>query len=86
MRKKQNFVWNATNITKNIREQLVELFATYKAYVKIVYVEVPYYVLHQQNSSRDAVLPAVAVDRLVGKLELPSPWEGYEVEYFVKEE
>ncbi|RYY47129.1 MAG: HD domain-containing protein [Chitinophagaceae bacterium] len=86
LRKKQNFVWNATNITKNMREQLVELFVTYKANVKIVYVEVPYYVLHQQNSSRDAVLPAVAVDRLVAKLEVPSPWEGHDVEYYVKDE
>ena len=86
LRKKQNFVWNATNITKAMREQLVELFVTYKAYVKIVYVEVPYYVLHQQNSSRDAVLPAIAVDRLVGKLEVPSPWEGHDVEFSVKDE
>ncbi|RYZ35920.1 MAG: HDIG domain-containing protein [Sphingobacteriales bacterium] len=86
LRKKQNFVWNATNITKAMREQLVELFVTYKAYVKIVYVEVPYHVLHQQNNSRDAVLPAVAVDRLVGKLEVPSPWEGHEVEFSVKDE
>ncbi|RYZ34081.1 MAG: HD domain-containing protein, partial [Sphingobacteriales bacterium] len=38
LRKGQNFVWNATNITKAMREQLVELFVTYKAYVKIVYV------------------------------------------------
>lgn len=69
-----------------MQEQRIELFVTYKAYVKIEYVEVPYYVLHQQNSSRDAVLPAIAVDRLSGKLEVPSPWEGHEVEYFVKGE
>jgi predicted kinase len=85
LRKGQNFVWNATNITKAMREQLVELFVTYKAYVRIIYVEVPYAQLHQQNSSRDAVLPAISVDRLVGRLEVPSPWEGHEVEYDVSD-
>lgn len=83
LRKGQHFVWNATNITKNMREQLVDLFVTYKAYVKIVYVEVPYRVLHQQNSSREAVLPYAAVDRLVRNLEVPAPWEGHEVTYFI---
>ena len=85
LRKGQHFVWNATNVTKNMREQLVDLFVTYKAYVKIVYVEVPYQVLHKQNSSREAVLPYAAVDRLVAKLEVPAPWEGHEVAYHVNE-
>jgi predicted kinase len=83
LRKGQNFVWNATNITRSMREQLVELFVTYKAYVKLVYVEVPYPVLHAQNYNREAVLPALAVDKLVTKLQVPDPWEGHEVEWVV---
>jgi predicted kinase len=82
LRKGQNFVWNATNVTRQIREQLVDLFISYKAYVTIVYVEVPYLKLHVQNSSREAVLPYQAVDRLAGKLEVPGPWEGHEVVYY----
>jgi predicted kinase len=85
LRKGQDFVWNATNITKNMREQLMELFLTYKAYVKIVYVEVPYKVLHQQNSSREAALPYPAMERLIARLEVPYPWEGHEVAFYVKE-
>jgi putative nucleotidyltransferase with HDIG domain len=85
LRKGQDFVWNATNITKNMREQLVDLFITYKAYVKIVYVEVPYSVLHQQNSNREAALPYPAMERLIARLEVPASWEGHEVEYYVKE-
>ncbi|NTS43915.1 AAA family ATPase [Flavisolibacter sp. BT320] len=86
LRKGADFVWNATNITRAMREQLVELFITYRAYVKLVYVEVPYRVLHQQNMSRDAMLPALAVDRLVNRLEVPLPWEAHEVTYAVKSE
>ncbi|WP_207510392.1 AAA family ATPase [Longitalea luteola] len=83
LRKKQGFVWNATNITRQMRSQLIELFITYKAYVKIVYVEVPYQKLHGQNKGREAVVPDRAVDKLVSKLEVPAPWEAHEVIYHV---
>lgn len=83
LRKGKDFVWNATNVTKQMREQLVELFVTYKAYVKVVYIEVPYSKLHMQNNSREAIVPAHAVDRLMAKLEVPAPWEGHEVDYYI---
>jgi predicted kinase len=82
LRKKRHFVWNATNITRQMRAQLVELFVTYKAYVKMVYVEVPYQQLHVQNKSREAAVPRHAVDKLLTKLEVPSPWEAHEVAYY----
>lgn len=85
LRKKRHFVWNATNITRQMRSQLIELFVTYKAYVKIVYVEVPYSRLHVQNKGREAVVPHHAVDKLVAKLEVPAPWEAHEVIYAIKD-
>ena len=71
MRKKQNFVWNATNITAQMRQQLIELFESYGGRVTIVYVEVPYKTLLKQNNSRDEIVPQVVLDRMVGKLEPP---------------
>lgn len=85
LRRKESFVWNATNVTRSVREQLMDLFVTYKAFVKMVYVEVPYAVLHQQNKDREAVLPFGAVERLIAKLEIPAPREAHEVSYCVKE-
>jgi predicted kinase len=85
LRKKRHFVWNATNITRQMRSQLIELFVTYKAYVKIVYVEVPYHKLHMQNKEREAVVPQHAVDKLIAKLEVPAPWEAHEVAYYIKD-
>jgi predicted kinase len=84
LRSKQNFVWNATNITRQMREQLVDLFTTYKAYVRIVYVEVPYRKLHTQNVHREFMLPAAAVERLVSRLEVPDLTEAHDVEYWVE--
>ena len=85
LRKKRHFVWNATNITRQMRVQLVDLFITYKAYVKMVYVEVPYCKLHMQNKSREAAVPYRAVDKLVAKLEVPALWEAHEVVYHIKD-
>ncbi len=35
-------IWNATNITRQLRSQLIALFTAYRARVKIVYLEVPW--------------------------------------------
>lgn len=84
LRVKKNFVWNATNITRQMRDQLIELFSTYKAIVRIVYVEVAYQKLHSQNNSRDAVLPRQVIEKLISKLEVPVADEAHEVIYYIK--
>ncbi|UYQ92224.1 AAA family ATPase [Chitinophaga horti] len=85
LRKKQPFVWNATNTTRQMRAQLISLFLTYKAAVKIVYLEVPYRKLLAQNKNREAVVPAPAIEKLVRKLEVPALWEAHEVEYHIND-
>jgi len=84
LRRRQSFVWNATNITCQMRKQLVELFTVYKAAVKIVYLEVPFGTLHAQNKSREDMVPSAVLDRLTRKLEVPTAWEAHVVDYFVK--
>jgi putative nucleotidyltransferase with HDIG domain len=83
LRKQQGFVWNATNTTRQMRTQLIELFMTYKAAVRIVYIEAPYQSLFSQNRNRDAVVPAAAIERLIDKLEVPVLWEAHRVEYIL---
>ena len=83
LHKKIPFIWNATNITQSMRMQLIQLFSTYKASIKIVYLEVPYRSLLQQNKNRQAVVPTDVIHRMISKLEIPSQWEAHEVEYYV---
>lgn len=45
--KGQDFIWNATNVSRQRRTQLIDLFITYGARVKIVYIEKPYSVWPQ---------------------------------------
>ena len=83
MREKKSFVFNATNISKEIRGKWIRLFNDYHAKVKIVYIEVPYKTLLKQNNNRPYPVPQSVIDRLLHKLEIPLLEEGVEVEYRV---
>lgn len=83
LRTQQPFVWNATNITKQMRGQLVELFTTYKACVKIIYIETSYQQWMQQNKKREYSLPQTVLNKMLHKLEVPLMWEAHEVIYSV---
>lgn len=85
MRARKSFVWNATNITRSMREQLIDLFTSYGGRVKIIYIEVPYKVLVKQNENRDYAVPLNAVQRMIQKLEVPSIIEAHEIEYVIRE-
>jgi len=79
MRKRESFVFNATNLTKDMRGRWISLFLEYRARVKIIYLEVPYRQLKKQNSNREYPVPLEVIDRLFDKLEMPSFDEGHEV-------
>ena len=83
LRKQQGFVWNATNTSKQIRSQLIDLFITYGARVKIVYIEKPYEVWRKQNREREFMVPEAVLDAMLGKLEVPQLGEAHEVVYSV---
>lgn len=83
LRKGQDFIWNATNITQQMRSQLIDLFVSYGAKVKIVYVEKPYELWRSQNRNREYPLPENILEKMLGKLEIPQLTEAHEVEYIV---
>jgi predicted kinase len=79
LRKGESFAWNATNITRQMRAQWIDLFTTYQARVKLVYVEVPYNDWLQQNDARDYPVAKVILSRLLDRLEVPGVEEAHEV-------
>lgn len=85
LRKGTDFVWNATNITRQMRTQLIDLFTGYGAKVKIVYIEKPYEIWRKQNRSREYPLPETILDKMLGKLEIPLLTEAHEVEYIISQ-
>ncbi len=83
LRNHTSFIWNATNITLQMREQLIDLLEPYKPSIKIVYLEVPYKKLLAQNSDRNFAIPASAIEKMIDKLEVPKEWEAVEVQYVI---
>lgn len=81
LRKRQSFVWNATNISPQIRESLVNLFEAYHARVRIVYLETYWQTLYERNHSREEVVPQAVIEDMLGKIVLPEAFEARTVEW-----
>lgn len=79
LRKKEPFIWNATNLMQETRQRLVRLFAGYGARVHILYLEASYEEILERNRTRERQIPGNVLEQMIDKFEMPEPWEGYEV-------
>jgi predicted kinase len=84
LRQGRSFVWNATNLSRQLRRLSLELFAGYRARLRIVYLEVPATVLFEQNRQRARVVPQQVIERLLVRWEVPDRTEAHTVEYHVR--
>ena len=75
------FLWNATNISTDIRNRQLSLFTQYGAAVRIVYLETTVDEQYRRNRNRVAVVPEEAVTRMRRHLVLPTIHEARKVEY-----
>lgn len=83
LRSHQSFVWNATNITTQMRESLISLFEAYHAHVRIVYLETDWQTLLKRNRSRENSVPQSVIERMLSKMVLPEAYEARKVEWWV---
>ena len=81
LRKKQPFVWNATDLTKDTRQKLIGLFERYGAKVRIAYLETDEENRAARNAGRKDTVPEGAVARMLGKTVLPTFDEAQTVEW-----
>lgn len=81
LRRQQTFVWNATNITTQMRESLISLFEAYHARVCIIYLETAWSNLLARNSSREHIVPQAAIEEMMAKLTLPEAYEAENIEW-----
>jgi len=84
LRAHQSFIWNATNTTRSMRSQLIELFHGYRARVTLVYVESPRSLLFKGNRERERSVPEVVIDRLLNRWEVPDPYEAHAICYALR--
>lgn len=71
LRRRQPFAWNATNLTRRLRDPLVKLFLGYGARVRIVYREAPLAQVLQRNRQRRSPVPEAVIRRMAARAELP---------------
>jgi predicted kinase len=78
-----SFAWNATNLTRALRGQLLELFRSYRARTHIVYCEASPAERRLRDRSREARVPRSVVDGMVQRWTVPDPTEAHAVTYVV---
>jgi putative nucleotidyltransferase with HDIG domain len=81
LREGRSFVWNGTNLSRQLRGGLIELFAAYQARVRIVYLEAPQELQRSRNRSRVAQVPEAVIERMRVRLEVPDVTEAQRVDW-----
>ena len=81
LRTNTNFAWNATNLTRSVREGLIGLFTDYGARTVIAYLEPDLETIYRHNREREAVVNHRVMLDLVAKLEVPDLTEAQTVRY-----
>lgn len=83
LRSRRDFVWNATNLSRNVRAECLRLFQGYDARVRLVYVEATPDRLFAQNRQRRRRVPDKVIERLLDRWEVPDRTEAHRVDYAV---
>jgi predicted kinase len=80
MRAGRDFVWDATNTSRPMRDQLIAFFSEYGACVRIVYVEAAQSELLRRNRARSHPVPESVIEKLAQRLCVPDLTEAHRVE------
>lgn len=81
LRRRVPFVWNATNVNKQLREKALNLLYAYAAQVEIVYLEQARSELLKRNDGRSSSLPNKVLESMVWKWEPPLETESHSIVY-----
>jgi putative nucleotidyltransferase with HDIG domain len=86
LRRGQGFVWNATNLSRSLRDPWLRLCRDYGAVLRIVYLEKPLAVVFAQNQGRSEAkrVPDTAIVDYLGRLDVPQPGEAHLVEWWLE--
>jgi predicted kinase len=85
LRAGRSFVWNATNLSRQLRGGVLSRFLGYQARVRIIYLEVPPEVLFSQNRQRQRRVPERVMHHLLEQWEVPDVTEAHQVDWLVRE-
>lgn len=81
LRKKQPFVFNATNLSPLVRSKQLNLFTQYHASTQILYLETEWKEQLRRNGSRRDAVPEQTIGHMMRELVLPEAREAYQVDW-----
>lgn len=70
LRRKENFVWNATNLKRQNRQKLIRLCTAYGARVRFIYLEVPYSELISRSNKRKRYVPIKVINNMIKNMDM----------------
>lgn len=77
----EGFIWNGTNLSRDLRTRVIGLAADYGARLRIVYLETTEPELLRRNRARPSPVPETVIDRLLTRWEPPDLTEAQTVEW-----
>jgi predicted kinase len=76
-----SFAWNATNLSRDLRTQLLGFFRSYRARTRIVYCEAAAGDHPARNRQRERAVPERVIERMLERWTVPDPTEAHAVVY-----
>lgn len=71
LRQKKAFLFNATNLSADLRKKQIDLFEKYGAKVRLIFIETAWAEEMARNESRAAEVPRAVIEKMLTKLEIP---------------
>lgn len=81
LRKGIDFIWNATNLSIEMRNKVKRLFSNYNAKIHMVYIESDYNKMLYQNKNREHSVPETVIQNMMDCWELPTLRECHKLTY-----
>ena len=79
LRAGDSFVWNATNVSRDVRSRILDLCADYNAWIDVVHVETTPENLHRRNRARARPVPVDAIARMLERWTVTDRTEAHRV-------
>ncbi len=81
LRSRTPFVWNATNLSRQLRGSILSLVFDYRGRARVEYLEPPSDVLHRQNRERADAVPDAVILRMMERWRVPDRTEAHAVNW-----
>ena len=82
LRQRQDFVWNATHLSTQMRQKNLDVCLAYDAHVRMVYVEADKATLLKRNQARDSSLSNRKLLQMLKHWELPTVLEAHQLDVY----